>query len=103
MEAPPPTDWLSACGAYWVIGGTWFVIAVFYYLIAEKIGRATRQENDGCLFGIMNIILTLLGGGAGLLIFRDHYPNFVLASMVGALIFPTVGTMFILSRMKRRR
>jgi hypothetical protein len=99
---PPAVDWLSAGGAYFVIGGTWIVIAIFYYIIGDRIGRAARQENDGCLLGIMNILLTIFGGGTGLLLFRDHYPLFVPASMVGALVFPTVGTLFIIRLMRHR-
>lgn len=100
---PPATDWLSAGGAYFVIGTTWVVIATFYYFAGDKIGRAANAENDGCLLGIMNILLTILGGAAGLLIFRDHYPAFVAASMFGALILPTVGTLFIINRMAKKR
>lgn len=99
----PATDWLSAGGAYYVIGGSWVVIAAFYYFAGDRIGRVAKAENDGCLLGIMNIILTIVGGGAGLLIFRDRYPAFVAASMFGALIFPTVGTLFIINRMAKRR
>ena len=102
METPPPADWLASGGAYWVIGGSWVVIAGFYYYIAERVGRATRTENDGCILGIMNIMLTIFGGGTGLLIFRDQYPAFIIASMFGALIFPTAGTLFILNRMQKR-
>jgi hypothetical protein len=102
VESPPATDWLAAGGAYWVIGGGWVLIAAFFYAIAERIGRVTRTENDGCLLGIMNILLTLFGGGAGLLIFRNQYPAFVPASIFGALLFPTAGTLFILNRMQRK-
>jgi hypothetical protein len=102
MEAPPPTSWLEAGGAYWVIWGVWVLVAGFYYVIAELIGRSTRTENDGCLLGIMNILLTLFGGGAGLLLFHERYPTFIATSMFGALIFPTAGTLFVLWRMKRK-
>lgn len=94
---------MSAGGAYFVIGTTWVVIAIFFYFAGDRIGRAANAENDGCLLGIMNIILTIVGGAAGLLLFRDHYPAFVAASMFGALILPTVGTLFIISRMSKRR
>jgi hypothetical protein len=94
---------LTAGGAYYVIGTSWVVIAAFYYFAGDKIGRMAKAENDGCLLGIMNIILTIVGGGAGLLLFRDHYPAFVGASMFGALLLPTAGTLFIINRMSKRR
>lgn len=93
---------MSSGGAFWIIGVAWVVIAGFYYGIAEYIGRYTRTENDGCLMGLMNIILTIVGGAAGLLALRTQYPTFVFSSLFGALILPTLGTLFILSRMKRK-
>lgn len=94
---------MSSGGAYYVIGASWVIIAIFYYFAGDHIGRAAKAENDGCLLGLMNIVLTLVGGGAGLLIFRDHYPAFVGASMFGALILPTAGTLFIINRMAKKR
>lgn len=94
-------DWLATGGAYWVIGGSWLFIAVGMYVLGDRIGRAARAENDGCLIGIMNILLTLFGGGVGLYFFK--YPTFVVTSFFGALLFPTLGTLLVLSRMSRKR
>lgn len=98
-ETPPATDWIASGGAYWIIGGAWLATAVFFYIIAQKVGKVTRSESDGCLLGICNIVLSLLGGGAGY--FLAPYPLFLLTSVAGAVTLPTLATLFFLSRLKR--
>ena len=102
MQSSAAADWIATGGAYWIIGFAWVLSAAFYYFVAEYVGRMTRTENDGCLLGIMNILLTLGGGGAGLLAFRTQFPLFVATSVLGAITLPAMGTLFVVWRMKVR-
>jgi len=95
------TDWLATGGAYYVIGAVWTLTAAFFCWTAFRIGRAVHSENDGCLLAICNILLTLFGGGIGLVI--APYPTYLLTSLLGAITFPSVASLFFMSRLQRRR
>lgn len=99
----PSSDWLARGGAYYVLAFVWIVSAGFYYFLADKVGRQAGSPNDGCLYGICNVILAFLGGGIGLLVLIHNYPTFLLSSIFGAIFFPSLGTLYFLSRAKTGR
>jgi hypothetical protein len=61
-------------------------IAFFLY-ISFKLGKAVHSESDGCLLAMSNLVLILVGGMAGLLIF--HFPYNLMSSMFLALALPS--------------
>ena len=89
-------NWLANGGAYWLIFSSWFIAAGATYALAHSLGRATRSENDGCLLGLGNIVLSFVGGGIGLL--AGKFPYFVLTSLVGAFALPGLATLIWLRR-----
>ena len=99
----PNSDWLARGGTYYVLAFVWIVSAGFYYFLAAKLGHQTGSANDGCLYGICNIVLAFLGGGIGFLVLIHHYPYFILSSTVGAIAFPSFGTLYFVSRAKTDR
>jgi hypothetical protein len=84
-----------------IIIGSWVVIAAAFVFIAFWAGRLTREENDGCLLGIANVLMTGFGGAVGWFLLKNDYPFFIVSSILGALIFPSINTAFFL-RAKRR-
>ncbi len=84
-----PNDWLSSGGAYWIIFGLTVVIAIAFAIFSIRLSARTRLENDGCLMAIASVILTLAGAGVGFWI--GKYPTFVISSLIGAVLFPTIG------------
>ena len=99
----PNSDWLARGGTYYVLAFVWLSSACFYYFLATKLGHQTGSPNDGCLYGICNIVLTFFGGGAGFLILIHNYPYFLLSSTLGAIGFPSLGTLYFLSRARKGR
>jgi len=96
------TDWLARGGAYYVLAFVWLGSAGYFYYLAAKLGNQIGKSNDGCLYGICNIILALFGGGIGLLALLHHYPFFILSSIISAIAFPTVGTLYIVRRTRSK-
>jgi hypothetical protein len=91
-------DWLARGGTYYVLAFVWIVSAVFYYFLAAKLGHQIGVPNDGCLYGICNIVLAFLGGGIGFLVLIHHYPYFILSSTLGAVALPSIATLYFASR-----
>lgn len=81
----------------------WIVSATFYYFLAAKLGHQAGSPNDGCLYGICNIVLAIFGGGIGFLILIHNYPYFILSSTVGAIGLPSLGTLYFISRVRSER
>jgi hypothetical protein len=96
------SDWLARGGTYYVLAFVWIVSAIFYYIMGARLGNQTGQPNDGCLIGICNIILALLGGGFGFLILIHYYPYFILSSIVCAIGFPASATLYFANRFRRK-
>ena len=99
----PSSDWLARGGTYYVLAFVWIFSAVFYYFLATRLGQQTGSPNDGCLFGICNIVLTFFGGGLGFLALMHSYPYFILSSTFGAVLFPGFATLFFASRARSGR
>jgi hypothetical protein len=98
-------DWLATGGSYWIIGGAWFLSALFFALTGMRAGKVTGNESDGCLLAICCILLALTGGGIGLYagLFWVAYPYFIVTSLAGAIVFPAVGSAVLGTKMKRRK
>jgi hypothetical protein len=99
--SPTGNEWLATGGAYWVIAIQTLITIVFSVYISFQIGKQYRAENDGCLLAIANLLLTLFGAGAGY--FIAPFPIFLLTSLIGAVLFPTVWTLLYLRRLRRDR
>ncbi len=99
----PGADWLARGGTYDVLAFVWIVSAVFYYFLGTKLGQHTGSPNDGCLYGICNILLSFLGGGLGFLALLHNYPYFILSSIFGAVALPSIGTFYMASRARARK
>jgi len=97
------TDWLARGGTYYVLALVWFGSAGFFYFLGAKYGVKSGQPNDGCLYGICNIILALFGGGIGFLLLIHHYPYFILSSCIGAIACPAMGSLYIVAKNPPRR
>jgi hypothetical protein len=106
---PPPEpsgyDWLATGGAYWLIALSWLLSAAFFSVVGMRAARAARSENDGCLMVICCTLLAFTGGGVGLYLglFFTKYPTFVLTSVLGAVLFPAAGSLFLVPRLNRNR
>jgi len=87
---PRSTEWLASGGAYWWLAGQTFVIAIVSAFAAIRIGALMRAENDGCIMAPLNILLTFFGAAVGF--FLLPYPEFVVSSLLGALLFPALAT-----------
>jgi hypothetical protein len=96
-----PHDWLAEGGTFYVIGLAWAVSAAFFAYVGYLLGRAYGGDSDGCLLLISNVILTLCGGGIGLVLMLRQYPVFVFTSIAGAVIFPAIGTWIFLRKSRR--
>ncbi len=83
------------------MGFVWLASAGFFYFLAARHGTQIGQPNDGCLYGICNIILAFLGGGIGFLVLIHHYPYFIISSCLGSILAPGFGTLYIISRAKK--
>jgi hypothetical protein len=99
----PGADWLARGGTYYVLAFVWIASALFYYFLATKLGHQAGRPNDGCLYGICNIVLAFFGGGAGFLALIHDYPYFILSSTFGAIAFPSLGTLYFISRVRHGR
>ncbi|MDR3689027.1 MAG: hypothetical protein P4L46_06580 [Fimbriimonas sp.] len=97
------TDWLTRGGTYVVLGVVLVVSATFFYFIGYRVGVRSQHPNDGCLYGICNIILAFLGGGVGFLLLIHNYPYFILSSSLGAVLVPALGTLFAVAKSQPRR
>jgi len=86
-----------------VLAFVWLLSAGFYFFLALKLGHQTGSPNDGCLYGICNIVLAFLGGGLGFLVLIHNYPYFILSSAVGAIALPSFGTLYFASRARTGR
>ena len=98
-------DWLATGGAYWVIGLGWFLSAAFFAFLAIRSANRVGSENDGCLFAICSMVLALTGGGVGLYVglALTRYPAFIATSLLGAVILPGIGGLFLTPRLKKPR
>jgi hypothetical protein len=80
----------SSTGAFSLVIGSWVVSAALFSILAMRVGASKGEANDGCLVGLCSVILSLLGGGAGLLLVGRHYPEMVYASVAGTLLLPAL-------------
>jgi hypothetical protein len=94
-------NWLSSGGAYGILGVVWLLTAVFYFTYAQRLGRDYDSPNDGCLLGFGTVVLTLTGGGLGLLLFQ--FPIFVVTSCIGAVLLPGLACVYFRRKMKSWR
>lgn len=90
---------MTSGGSYLVVGVGWLVVAMAFYWGGTLVGRASERANDGCLLGATNILLTLIGGGMGLLVAR--HPVSVATSILGAILIPGLVTLWVHSRLRK--
>ena len=91
-------EWIGGEGTFWIIGVGGGVFALFYFVIAIKFGKAIQSETDGCLLGICNVLLTIVGGAAGFLV--AHFPLRLFTSLALAGLLPGAMTLYWISRQK---
>ena len=84
-----------------MIAGIWIGLSILFAIAAIQVGKAVRSENDGCLLAIGNVVLTLLGGAIGFLVMVNHYPTFILSSMVGAMLLPSLAILAFTRRARK--
>lgn len=94
-----PTDWLANGGTYWVLAIQTLLVAAFGVWYGIYVGKLAKAENDGCLLGLMNVVMTLAGAAIGYR-FAD-YPTFIFTSLVGAVTLPALVSAFMTLKMKR--
>lgn len=91
--------WLAGSGAYGVLAVMTLACAGFFYWVAQMLGRHYEVPNDGCLLGFCNVLLALLGCGAGFLL--APFPWYLVTAFLGAFLLPGLACLFFSSRMKR--
>lgn len=104
---PQPTgyDWMANGGAYWLIGFSWLLSAVFFSVLGVRAANAANSQNDGCLMIICSSLLAFTGGGAGLYagLLLTRFPTFVITSILSAVLLPALGTVFLIPKLKKNR
>lgn len=78
----------------------WLLIAACGYFLAATIGGRNAAPNDGCLWGFFNILLTLFGGSAGLLI--GEFPATIAWSLALAAVLPALSLVWMASQLRKR-
>lgn len=95
-------DWLARGGAYYILAVVSVTSAAYFYFLGAKLGHQTGHPNDGCLYGLCNIVLALFGGGFGFLVLIHNYPYFIVSSCICAVAFPTFGTLYSVRSSRRK-
>jgi hypothetical protein len=83
-------NWIAGPGQFWILGISWGSVALFYTVMALKLGKAIHSEPDGCLLAICNLVCVPVGGLVGLRFLR--FPYNLLCSMFLALVLPSLLT-----------
>jgi hypothetical protein len=84
LRLNPP--YIAGPGQFWILGITAISYILFFGYISLRMGKAIHSETDGCLLCIINVVLVVIGGMAGLLVFR--FPYNLMSSMFFALLLP---------------
>ena len=83
-------NWLSSGGAYWLIAALWLICAVVFARRAKHAGADDGNANNGCYLTISTTVFVAFGGAIGLWLFKDFFPWYILTSLAGAIIAPTL-------------
>jgi hypothetical protein len=82
--------------AYPILFALWLIVAANGYWVAHLLGKKLDTPNDGCLLGVGNIALSLVGGGLGYLF--APYPWSLATSLVGSILLPGALTLTFLRK-----
>ncbi len=93
-------DQLAGPGTFWILFGSGLGFAIFYVLLALRLGKVGRRQSDGCLLAVCNLVLVVTGGSIGFLLFR--FPAQLISAMAGSFLLPGIVTAIWVSRMTRR-
>jgi hypothetical protein len=89
---------LQGSSSYIIILSAWIISAIFFSVLALRFSKGGADANDGCLLAIANVLMAFFGGAVGLLLLMKNYPWFLIASPLGAVIFPAVNTAVFLKK-----
>lgn len=93
------TESLVGFNAFALLFGGWAITAAFFYWLAARSAKARGAANDGCLLGVLNIMLTAIGGLGGFLAV-PVYPWSLAASLAGGALLPLLATLYHLRKMR---
>lgn len=93
------TESLTGFNAFALLFGGWGLSAAFFYWLATRISKARGAANDGCLLGVLNIIMATVGGLLGFLAVPT-YPWSLVSSLGGCVVLPLAMTLFQVRKMR---
>lgn len=85
--------------AYPILFTEWIASAAFWYWVAYALGKRSEAQGDGCMLGLANILLSLVGGGIGYALVP--YPWSLVSSLAGASFLPALATFYYNARTRR--